>query len=229
MPRLLYIDDDPDSLELYSDILSPAIEVTPCQKAEEGIKLAKKEAFDAILLDIYLPGTNGFEIYEAIRRETSNKRTPIFFISAENTVSNRLKAFGLGSEDFISRHMDPEEVLARIQTRLDKAEERLNKVLKLGDVEIDQENLVVKTDGEIIELTQTEYRLLLLLVRDSLEYPSKIFETEEIIQFVWPMDPESVFPRTLATHLTNLRKKINSKKLKFKAVRLTGITVIVSK
>ncbi|MCR9204624.1 MAG: helix-turn-helix domain-containing protein, partial [Halobacteriovoraceae bacterium] len=86
----------------------------------------------------------------------------------------------------------------------------------------------VRRSGQIIELTQTEYRLLLLLIRGSQENPKKVFETDEIIQFVWPMDPESVFPRTLATHLTNLRKKVNSSKVKFKAVRLSGITVILS-
>lgn len=228
MTKLLYIDDDPDSLELYTDMLSPAIEVTSCQKAKEGIELAKMESFDAIMLDIYLPGISGFEILEAIRRDGSNQRTPIFFISAENTVANKLKAFGMGSEDFISRHMDPDEVLIRIQSRLEKAEDKLNAVLRLGDIEIDQENLVVRCSGKVIELTQTEYRLLLLLVRDSLEKPNKIFETDEIIHFVWPLDPESVFPRTLATHLTNLRKKVNSSKVKFKAVRLSGITVVLS-
>jgi DNA-binding response OmpR family regulator len=228
MTRLLFIDDDLDSLELYSDMLSPTIKVTPCQKANEGIELAKKESFDAIMLDIYLPGTNGFEILEAIRRDGTNQRTPVFFISAENTVANKLKAFGMGSEDFISRHMEPEEVLIRIQSRLEKNEERPSTVLKLGDIEIEQESLVVRRSGEIIELTQTEYRLLLLLIRGSHEDPKKVFETNEIIQFVWPMDPESVFPRTLATHLTNLRKKVNSSKVKFKAVRLSGITVILS-
>lgn len=224
---MLYIDDDPDALDLYKDMLAPTIEVTPCLKADEGIQLAERDQYDAIMLDIHFPGITGFDIYEAIRRTPHNRTTPVFFISSENTVQNRLKAFGLGSEDFISRHMDPEEVLIRIKSRLERKVEE-NPIITLGDIEIDQANLIVKVDGKLTELTQTEYRLVLLMLRETLYNPSKVFEKDEIIKFVWPLDPESVYPRTLATHLTNLRKKLNSKKVKFKAVRLTGITVIVS-
>lgn len=227
MSKMLYIDDDPDALELYADILAPKVNVVPCMNPEECLVLAEQEDFDAFLLDIYLPGTNGFEIYEAIRRIPKNRTTPVFFISAENTVANRLKAFGLGSEDFISRSMEPDEVVLRITKRLEKTSHTGLEKLSYGDIQIDQENLQVKTGEGLVELTQTEYRLLLLLVRESLRQPGKVFEREEVIQFVWPVDPESVFPRTLATHLTNLRKKINSKNVTFKSVRQTGIKLIL--
>lgn len=226
MPLMLYIDDDSNNLDLYKDLLEPQIQVRTCIDPKDGLKLAQNHYFDAIMLDIYLPGTTGFELFEEIRRYPMAKNTPIFFISSENTIDNRLKAFGMGSEDFIPRDMDAEEVLARIIGRLN------NKVqyekLKFGDIIIDQENLIVTCNESIIELTQTEYRILLLLVRETLDDNDRVFSRQEIIDFVWPVEPESVYPRTLSTHLTNLRKKLKSKEVEFLSVRHEGFRLKIN-
>lgn len=220
MPFMLYIDDNQGILDLYKDILEPKIQVKTCSDPNEGLKMAQNHYFDAIMLDIHLPGTNGFELFEKIRKYPMAKNTPIFFISSENTIDNRLKAFGMGSEDFIHKEMAPEEVLARIIGRLrNKAQ---NEQLDFGDIIIDQENLIVTCNKSIIELTQTEYRILLLLVRETFSNNERVISRQEMIEFVWPVEPESVYPRTLSTHLTNLRKKLKSKEVEFLSVRHEG-------
>ena len=225
MLKLLYIDDDIDSLELYQGLLSPYFQVETFIDPQEGLRVAKEGHFDAIMLDIYLPGITGFQLYEEIRKYPRTKRTPIFFISSENNTGNRLKAFGLGSEDFISRDMDPNEVIARIHNRIKKMIS--SGTLVLGDIKVDQENLLVYCDNELLELTQTEYRLLILLLRESIDTPGKVLDRQNIIEFVWPLDHEKVYPRTLSTHLTNLRKKLSSKSVNFVSIRQEGFCLEV--
>lgn len=228
---VLYIDDDPDALEIYEDILSEEFEVETCLEPERGLKLIEEKPYGAILLDIHMPVLNGFELFEKIRKIETNVETPIFFVSSENTVENRLKAFGLGSEDFINRDMNPDEVIARIKNRLEKAQNRAenasenNSILTFGDIKIDQQRLIARCCEEIVELTQTEFRLLLLLVREALENPGNVLDRDQIIKFVWPLDHETVWPRTLSTHLTNLRKKLNSKEVKIISKRQAGFVL----
>lgn len=224
MANILYIDDDPEALELYSEILSDDFRVSTCQKAHDGLSLLKEREFDAIILDIHMPELDGFSLYEEIRGLDGHTNTPVFFISSENTLQNRVKAFGLGSEDFIDRYMEPTEVLARIKSRLIKVGENPQKgsLLRYGDIEIDQTNLIVRTQGELVELTQTEYRLITILVRHTLANPKAIIDRDDIITFVWPKDHGNVYPRTLSTHMTNLRKKLSSKNVKIKSIRQNG-------
>lgn len=232
--RVLYIDDDPDALELYQDILGDDFELETCGQPKAGLKLIEEHQYDAILLDIYMPDLNGFELFEKIKKMETNNTTPIFFISSENTVENRLKAFGLGSEDFINREMDPDEVIARIKNRLvthkNKAQGHSNEenILQFGDIEIDKNKLIARCNGEIKELTQTEFRLAMLLVTEALENPGSVLDRETIIKFVWPLDHETVWPRTLSTHLTNLRKKLDSKRVKIASKRQTGFHLILT-
>jgi DNA-binding response OmpR family regulator len=122
--------------------------------------------------------------------------------------------------------MDPSEVIARIHSKIKKITTYAS--LVLGDIKVDQENLLVYRDNELVELTQTEYRLLILLLRESIDKPGKILDHQDIIEFVWPLDHEKVYPRTLSTHLTNLRKKLNSKSVNFVSIRQEGFCLEIS-
>ncbi len=230
MKKLIYIDDDLDALELYRDILEDHFEITTCSEPDKGIEEVKKEKFDAILLDIYFPGTTGFDIMMQLKSVPYVRNIPLFFISSENTLHNRLKAFDMGSEDFISRYMEPEEVISRIRQKVEKysnLKEPEPSLLNVGDIELDQDNLIVKCRDQIISLTQIEYKIIYILIKQFLTQESLILGKDELIQFVWPLDPESVFPRTLSTHLTNLRKKLDSQLVKIVSVRQNGFRLKV--
>ena len=166
MKKLIYIDDDIEALDLYRDILEDHFEITTCSEPEIGLEAVRKNRFDAILLDIYFPGTTGFDIMLQLKAVPYVRNIPLFFISSENTLHNRLKAFDMGSEDFISRYMEPEEVIGRIRQKVEKythLKEPEPSLMKVGDIELDQDNLLVKVKDQIIGLTQIEYKIECLL------------------------------------------------------------------
>jgi DNA-binding response OmpR family regulator len=231
MDKLIYIDDDIDALDLYKDIFEDHFKVTTCPDPEEALALARREKFDAVLLDIHFPDTTGFELLVKLKEIPHIQKLPFFFISSENTLDNRLEAFELGTDDFISRFMEPDEVISRIKRRVQKYKEWNSKgptKLKVGDIELDQENLILKCKGEIIPVTQIEYKIMYILVKNHLSEKPIIIPKDELIRFVWPVDPDSVFPRTLSTHLTNLRKKLNSDYVKIASIRQNGFLLKVS-
>ncbi len=230
MKKLLYIDDDLDALDLYNDILSTDFKVTTCSDPNEGLRLARKDKFDAVLLDIYFPATTGFDIMLKLKSIPHYRTIPLFFISSENTLHNRLKALKMGSEDFINRYMDPDEVVTRIKMRVEKngqdlANQTIQKepsIFCVGDLELDQDNLLVRCKDKVVALTQIEYKIIYILLKQFLADPTQVLPKDELIQFVWPLDPESVFPRTLSTHLTNLRKKLGSDQVRIASIRQNG-------
>lgn len=225
MKTLLYIDDNLDALELYSDILSRDFKVTTSSDPKDAIKSAKSKRFDAVLLDIYFPTTTGFDLMLILKSIPHYRKVPLFFISSENTLYNRLKALNMGSEDFINRFMNPEEVLTRIRTRVDKSKSQSEaepSVLEIGDIEVDQDNLSVRCNGKIIALTQTEYKIIYILIKQYYIDPTSAIGKHELIRFVWPTNPEGIFLCTLSTHLTNLRKKLKSKQIKIASIRQGG-------
>lgn len=226
MKTLLYIDDNQDALELYSEILGKDFKVTTCSEPKDGIEQAKSQNFDAVLLDIYFPSTTGFDLMLKLRTIPHYRNIPLFFISSENSLHNRLKALNMGSEDFIHRFMNPQEVLTRIKMRVNKNNSQQGpepSVLKVGDIEVDQDNLIVRCNGEIAPLTHTEYKIIYILVKHYSLVPSSIIAKDDLIQFVWPTDAENVFSRPLSTHLSNLRKKLRSKQIKIATIRQNGL------
>jgi len=225
MKTILYVDDNQDALELYSHILSKDFDVTTCCDPRDGMEKAKSINFDAVLLDIHFPTTTGFDLMLKLRTIPHYRQVSLFFISSENTLHNRLKALNMGSEDFIHRLMNPEEVLARIKMRVDKNESQGGldpAILEVGDIQVDQDNLIVCCNNEIIPLTQTEYKIIYILVKQYYVDPCSIITKDELIRFVWPTNPERVSLPTLSTHLTNLRKKLGSKQIKIASIRQNG-------
>lgn len=198
------------------------METASCPKS--GLKRLSEGNFEAVILDIHMPVMNGFEVFQKIISNPHIKDTPVFFISSENTAQNRVHALNLGSEDFLSREMDADEVIVRIKSKLEKAKKR-QVVLSFGDIVLDQAELKVHCDQDLIDLTQIEYKLLYLLLKGTMERPGEAILREEMIDFIWPVEPEKVFQRTLSTHLTNLRKKLNSQKVKFNSKRHLGVTL----
>ncbi|MCF8059286.1 MAG: response regulator transcription factor [Bacteriovoracaceae bacterium] len=219
MPNLLYIDNDTNSLKFYQDILKPHITVETCEKPDEMLGMAKNNRFDAIMLEVNLSNACSFELFKTLRTYSNTREIPIFFISNDNNTNFLLKAFALGTADYILRDMVPDEVLARIHSRLKKAGKE---TLSFGDIIINQDSLIVYCQKKLIELTQIEYKILLFFTRRTLNGRRKIFNLNEIIEFVWPLNSQNVLPSTLSTHITNLRKKLNSKEVEFSSIRNEG-------
>ncbi len=199
MIRILAVDDERPITELLRMSLSRA--GYQCVCAYDGLEAAnliEKECFDLILLDIMLPGIDGFELMDYIR--TTN--IPVIFLTAKNAVSDRVKGLKMGAEDYIVKPFDILELLARVEGVL-RRHGKLQTVLTSGDLEINTVAMQVTRKGEYLNLTRKEYELLLLFVQNT----GMVLSKSTIYERVWGGEyPEST--RTVELHIQRMKKKV---------------------
>ena len=200
MIKILIVDDEKPICDLVDLNLSAAGYF--CKSVQDGMKaieLIEKETFDLILLDIMLPGVDGFDIMEYIRP----LKIPVIFITAKGDVKDRVKGLRLGAEDYLVKPFDVVELVARVEAvlrRYNKTERRLS----AGDVVVDVEARTVKKAGRPVELTNKEFLLLVLFLRNR----NVALFRETLYEKVWEGE-YSGDSRTLDLHVQRLRKKLN--------------------
>lgn len=199
MVRILAVDDERPIAELLRLSLSRA--GYECVCAYDGLEAAnriEKESFDLILLDIMLPGIDGFELMDYIR----STGIPVIFLTAKNAVSDRVKGLRMGAEDYMVKPFDIQELLARVEGVL-RRHGKLQTVLTVGDLTINTLSMQVTRGGEEIGLTRKEYELLLLFARNVGVVLSKI----TIYERVWGGEyPDNT--RTVELHVQRMKKKL---------------------
>lgn len=172
-----------------------------CLCAYDGVTAAdilENERFDLILLDIMLPGIDGFELMEYI----SPLEIPVIFITAKNDVTDRVRGLRMGAEDYLVKPFEIIELLARVETVLRRFK-KVDVIIESGGLVIDTRSMTVKRDGTIISLTHKEYKLLLLFVRN----PGTALYRETIYERVWGGEYMSD-SRTVDLHVQRIRKKV---------------------
>ena len=199
MVRSLAVADELPIAELLRLSLSRA--GYECVCAYDGLEAAnriEKESFDLILLDIMLPGIDGFELMDYIR----STGIPVIFLTAKNAVSDRVKGLRMGAEDYMVKPFDIQELLARVEGVL-RRHGKLQTVLTVGDLTINTLSMQVTRGGEEIGLTRKEYELLLLFARNVGVVLSKI----TIYERVWGGEyPDNT--RTVELHVQRMKKKL---------------------
>lgn len=199
MVRILAVDDERPITELLRLSLSRAGYTCVC--AYDGIEAAnliEKETFDLILLDIMLPGIDGFELMDYIR----TTGVPVIFLTAKNAVSDRVKGLRMGAEDYIIKPFDILELQARVEGVL-RRHGKLETVLQIGDLSINTVSMQVMKRGEEIALTRKEYELLLLFARNV----GVVLSKNTIYERVWGGEyPENT--RTVELHIQRMKKKV---------------------
>jgi len=203
MIKILIVDDEKAICDLIDINLSAAGYC--CTTVQDGLKaidLIERENFDLVLLDIMLPGADGYDIMEYIKP----LKIPVIFITAKHEVKDRVKGLRLGAEDYLVKPFDVVELLARVEVVL----RRYNKtqaILQAGDVEVDTEARKVTKAGIPVVLTNKEYGLLLLFIRNK----NVALFKETLYEKVWGDEyiPDS---RTLELHVQRLRKKMGWEK-----------------
>jgi len=171
-----------------------------CRCAYDGLVAAdilETERFDLILLDVMLPGADGFELMEYIR----HLDMPVIFITAKNMVEDKVKGLRMGAEDYIVKPFEIIELLARVETVL-RRYNKLGQMIEIADLSIDTRSMTVKRCGEEILLTRKEYELLLLFARN----PGTALYRETIYERVWGSDYFGD-SRTIDLHVQRVRKK----------------------
>lgn len=199
MIRILAVDDERPIAELLRISLTRA--GYECTCAYDGISAAnliEKENFDLILLDIMLPGIDGFELMEYIR----STGTPVIFLTAKNAVADRVKGLRMGAEDYIVKPFDILELLARVEGVL-RRHGKTQTLIHIGDLEINTLSMQVSRSGRQIPLTHKEYELLLLFAQNV----GIVLSKTTIYERIWGGEyPEST--RTVELHIQRMKKKV---------------------
>ena len=212
MIRILIVEDEKPIAELIRLSLRRA--GYHCQCVYDGLAAAdvlERERFDLVLLDIMLPGVDGFSLLEYIRPTG----TPVIFLTAKNAVTDRVRGLRMGAEDYIVKPFEVLELLARVDVVL-RRYHKTSDTLDIGGLHIDQQAMQVTRDGAPIALTKKEYDLLLLFARN----PGVALYRETIYERVWKED----FPygsKTVDLHVQRLRKKVGWE-TKLRAVNKVG-------
>ena len=175
---------------------------------DEGLKRAMSEEWDLFILDIMLPGTDGFEICRQIRTE---KSTPIIFVSARKDDIDKVKGLGFGADDYITKPFSPSELVARVKAHLASFDRVVNSssaysnddVIRIRGLKIDNISHKVWVDGAEKLLTTKEYDLLYFFAK----HPGQVFSKEELFQRIWDQDSVGDIA-TVTVHVKKIREKI---------------------
>ncbi len=204
--RILVVEDNLDTRQFLETVLSREFEVICTENAVLGIDYARNKRPDLIVLDIMLPILNGFDACNLLKKDEATKNIPIIFLSAKNTVGDITQGLGLGADDYLAKPFDYKELVARIKVRLrEKATYQSEpKVLTHGDLKLVLDTRDTLFAGKSIELTQTEFDILRML----LQRIGQVVPRDQIIQEVWKTAQDTAQKRTIDVHIRALRKKI---------------------
>ena len=204
---VLVVEDDRDTVKLVSLYLRrDGHNVISAGDGVEGLRLAREARPDLVVLDLMLPKLDGIEVCRAIREESE---VPIVMVTARVEEEDRLTGLDLGADDYVSKPFSPRELAARIRAVLRRtARDAVQKgpaEVRHSNVTVDLHGRSVYVDGETVSLTPTEFRLLVMLIKE----PKRIFAREQIIDQVFGYD-FSGFDRTVDAHVANIRRKLRS-------------------
>ena len=207
MSKILIVEDELAIAELERDYLELAgFEVMIETNGERGADLAMREDFDLIILDIMLPGRDGFEICREIRQE---KNTPIIMVSAKKDDIDKIRGLGLGADDYMTKPFSPSELVARVKAHLARYDRLIgsgikeNAIIEIRGIKIDKTARRVYVNGEEKTFTTKEFDLLTFLA----ENPNHVFSKEELFQKIWDMESIGDIA-TVTVHIKKIREKI---------------------
>lgn len=201
MFRILVVDDDKNTRLFLSGVLEGAgYTVFTAANGEDALLLMDREHVDLAVLDIMMPKMDGYEFTRILRE--SNNNLPILMVSAKQLPTDKHKAFEVGTDDYITKPIDDEEMLFRIKALLRRARIVSERKINIGEVVIDYDSLTVTRRGEVQELPQKEFLLLYKL----LSYPGKIFTRIQLMDEIWGADSETGW-ETVTVHIGRLRKR----------------------
>ena len=207
MSKILIIEDEVAIADLEKDYLElSGFEVAMEHAGDTGLARALAEDFDLIVLDLMLPGIDGFEVCRQIREK---KDIPVIMVSAKKDDIDKIHGLGLGADDYMTKPFSPSELVARVKAhmsrynRLVNTNQKLNDVIEVRGIRIDKTARRVYIDGEEKNFTTKEFDLLTFLA----ENPNHVFTKEELFREIWDMDSVGDIA-TVTVHIKKIREKI---------------------
>ena len=207
MSKILIVEDEVAIAELEKDYLElSGFEVEVENQGDIGLMRALTDSFDLIILDLMLPGVDGFEICRKIR-ETKN--TPIIIVSAKKDDIDKIRGLGMGADDYMTKPFSPSELVARVKAHLARYERLVssgipnNDIIEIRGIKIDKTARRVRVNGEETNFTSKEFDLLTYLAQN----PNHVYTKEELFQEIWDMESVGDIA-TVTVHIKKIREKI---------------------
>jgi two-component system alkaline phosphatase synthesis response regulator PhoP len=203
MPRkILLVDDEPGILEICRDYLQASgFEVVTAVDGASGLSSARREKPDLIVLDLMLPGMDGFDLCRSLRSESG---VPIIMLTARIEETDKLIGLELGADDYMTKPFSPRELVARVKVVLRRAAgDPSAEVIRVGEVTLDRAHYLVRCGGAAVQLTPTEFGIMAALMSQ----PGRIFSRSQLLNAVHGVAFES-YERAIDSHIRNLRRKL---------------------
>ena len=224
--RILIIDDEPDICELLEHTLkSKGFQVWSLTNPLEAIGKARDFEPDLVVLDVMMPELDGYRLCSMLKVDSRLKHVPIIFLTAKGEVDERVKGFARGADDYMTKPFDRRELTARIKAVLARSlrkQEAMEGKLVVGGICLDPDSHEVRVDGEAVDLTHTEFRLLHLMM----ERTGRVQSRENLLVNVWNYDTD-IETRTVDNHIGRLRAKLGPKGDFVKTVRGVGYKLLL--
>ncbi len=211
--RILVVDDEALIREVIKEYsLNEGYAVDEAENGEKALNLIEKNDYDVVIMDVMMPSMDGLT---AIRELKQIKNIPVIILSARKEEYDKLQGFDIGIDDYVTKPFSPKELIARIKavTKRQRGED----IIKIGNIEINNLSHEVKIDGEVIEMTHTQYELLKLFTTN----PNVALSREMIIEHIWGYDYDAD-DRTIDAHIKLLRSRLGKYKDNIKTVRKVG-------
>jgi len=207
MSKILIVEDEETIADLERDYLEiNGYEVEIANEGNTGLEKAMQEDFDLLILDLMLPGVDGYEICKKVREE---KNIPIIMVSAKKDDIDKIRGLGLGADDYMTKPFSPSELVARVKAHLSRYERLINSNQKVNDIieirglKIDKTARRVYINGEEKVFTTKEFDLLTFLA----ENPNHVFTKEELFREIWDMESIGDIA-TVTVHIKKIREKV---------------------
>ena len=201
MAVILIVEDNKNTQLLTATRLKPYFEVVCADDGLDALDIFYARHIDLIISDIMMPNMDGFELVQRIRSEGFN--TPVLLLTAKQTLQDKREGFNLGSDDYVTKPVDYDELLLRVNALLRRARIATERQIKIGKLSIDEAEHIASYDGEVIPFSRKEFDLLYKF----LSYPGKIFTKKQLLDEIWGIDSECT-EDTIKTHINRLRNKL---------------------
>ncbi len=204
--NIVVLEDDQDIANLIRHHLQQeGFTVHVATSGDKVLPLARQYSPALFLLDIMVPGLNGFEVCRLIRQNREIAKTPVIFVTAKTTEDDRVRGLDLGADDYINKPFSTRELLARVRAVLRRFEQPITTNVATPDFELNSESMTLTVRGEPVETTATEFRLLHFLAT----HPGRVYTRDQVLDAVW-RDMSFVTPRSVDVYIRRLREKIES-------------------
>lgn len=214
---ILVVDDEKDVVEVVGHFLEEeGYDVHTAYDGEEALETASPE-IDLIVLDIMLPGVDGYEVCRKLRARVETEEIPIIFLSAKTEEEDQIEGLMLGGDDYLTKPVSPQVLVAHVKAVLRRSGVEESSILEVDGLKIYEDEYRAELDGEDLGLTLTEFELLRYLVR----HPRKAFTRQQLLETIWK-DAMMVTERTVDAHIKNLREKLGDYAKHIQTVRGVG-------